>query len=96
MDSLQSGDGETLSSRSANIDGNSKMSQVDMSIILRDFEHYIDNMPNPLFTQTLTSTPMAFDQYGIKIKSKTPQPQTAKALPRKSVERIGLRLMAKG
>ena len=69
---------------------------MDMSIILRDFEHYIDNMPNPLFTQTLTSTPMAFDQYGIKIKSKTPQPQTAKALPRKSVERIGLRLMAKG
>ena len=67
LDSLQKQDGRTLISSSMNKNKDVKMSndddldELEIGIMVKDFEQYIDNLPNPLFINSVTSKQVKLD-----------------------------------
>ena len=46
------------------------LDELEIGIMVKDFEQYIDNLPNPLFINSVTSKQVKLDQYGVQIKPK--------------------------
>ena len=81
------------------------LDELEMGIIVKDFETYIDNLPNPLFVKSMTSQPVKLDQYGVSIKPKIrgckhahhkSHAPRAKSWDSEIGKKAGERLMAKG